>query len=60
VDEICYPSAVYAFYNALPNTITKFIHTDPITGHYGTTSNPEGAKRLAKGFNTVTVSSDPL
>ena len=42
VDEVCFPSSVYAFYNALPANIKKVMTTNPSTGHYGTTANTAG------------------
>ena len=42
VDEVCFPSSVYAFYNALPSNIKKVMTTNPATGHYGTTANTAG------------------
>ena len=42
VDEVCFPSSVYAFYNALPPNIKKGMSTSPSTGHYGTTVNTAG------------------
>jgi len=55
VDERCTPSSVFAFYNALPATTKKFMSTDPCTGHYGTTKNTAGDKRLLDIFRSVTV-----
>ena len=57
-DELCTPSSVFAFYNALPPTITKFMSTNPKTGHYGTTKNTAGDKRLMDAFRSVTVLHD--
>ncbi|MBQ6352275.1 MAG: acetylxylan esterase [Lentisphaeria bacterium] len=45
-DELCPPSNVFAFYNAIPATTKKLMSTSPFTGHYGTTANPKAAKRL--------------
>ena len=54
-DELCTPSSVFAFYNALPATTKKFMSTNPSTGHYGTTKNTAGDKRLSDIFRSVTV-----
>lgn len=57
-DELCTPSSVFAFYNALPATTKKFMSSNPSTGHYGTTKNTAGDKRLWDVFRSVTVSHD--
>lgn len=57
-DELCTPSSVFAFYNALPAKTKTFMSTDPRTGHYGTTKNTAGEERLADFFRSVTVLSD--
>jgi cephalosporin-C deacetylase-like acetyl esterase len=57
-DELCTPAGVFAFYNALPATTTKFMSTSPKTGHYGTTKNAAGEKRLMDAFRSVTVFHD--
>ncbi|MGI6419101.1 MAG: acetylxylan esterase [Thermoguttaceae bacterium] len=54
-DELCTPSSVFAFYNALPATTKKFMSTNPSTGHYGTTKNTAGDRRLLDIFRSVTV-----
>lgn len=54
-DELCTPSSVFAFYNALPATTKKFMSTNPTTGHYGTTKNTAGDQRLLEIFRSVTV-----
>ncbi|MBR5837845.1 MAG: acetylxylan esterase, partial [Victivallales bacterium] len=59
-DESCYPSNVFSMFNAIPATTHKYMSTNPFTGHFGTTRNTEGDKRLSEGFNTVTVLQDPL
>ena len=59
-DESCYPSNVFSMFNAIPSTTHKYMSTNPFTGHFGTTRNTEGEKRLSAGFNTVTVLQDPL
>ena len=45
-DELCPPSNVFAFYNALPKGTKKTMCTSPYTGHYGTTKNPAASERL--------------
>ena len=55
-DELCPPSNVYSFYNALPATTKKVMTTNPRTGHYGTTRNVQGDERLQKLMNSVKVS----
>lgn len=57
-DELCTPSGVFAFYNALPPTTKKFMSSSPSTGHYGTTKNTAGDKRLSDVFRSVTVLHD--
>ncbi len=54
-DELCTPSSVFAFYNALPAMTKKFMSTTPSTGHYGTTKNTAGDKRLLDIFRSVNV-----
>ena len=54
-DELCPPSNVYAFYNAIPATTKKTICTSPFTGHYGTTSNPAAMQRLKELYGAVRV-----
>lgn len=57
-DELCFPSNVFSFYNALTlqENVKKFMSTSPYTGHYGTTANTKGDGRIAKGINSVLVS----
>ncbi len=57
-DELCTPSSVFAFYNALPATTRKFMSSNPCTGHYGTTRNTAGDKRFSDLFRSVTVLHD--
>lgn len=57
-DELCTPSGVFAFYNALPAGTKKFMSSNPSTGHYGTTRNTAGDKRLQDAFRSVTVFHD--
>ncbi len=54
-DELCPPSNVYAFYNALPDSTPKVMSTNPRTGHYGTTSNVRGNARLEQLFRSIVV-----
>ncbi len=54
-DELCPPSNVFAFYNAIPSSTNKTMCTSPFTGHYGTTSNPKAAKRLKELRGTTRV-----
>jgi cephalosporin-C deacetylase len=54
-DELCTPSSVFAFFNALPATTRKCMSSDPRTGHYGTTRNTAGDERLSDVFRSVTV-----
>ena len=58
-DEACHPCNVYAFYNAIPKTTKKIMTTNPLTGHYGTTSDVNGSERLRKLFRQVVVSAQP-
>lgn len=58
-DEACHPSSVYAFYNALPETTTKAISTDPCTGHFGTTVNTIGNQRFADFLKEAKVGAIP-
>ena len=54
-DELCPPSNVYAFYNAIPKTTKKMISTNPFTGHGGLTPNPNADKRLEQLRQDVKV-----
>jgi cephalosporin-C deacetylase-like acetyl esterase len=58
-DELCPPSNVYAFYNAIPATVKKSMSTNPFTGHYGTTRNIKGNERLRKMFRQVIINATP-
>ena len=58
-DESCYPSNVYAFYNAIPATVKKVMCTNPCTGHFGTTKNVIGDEQVQKLFKAVTISELP-
>ena len=49
-DEICTPSNVYSAYNSVPAGVKKFMTTNPRTGHYGTTADVLGRKRLNRFF----------
>ena len=53
-DEACCPSNVYAFYNGIPATTEKQMYTNPRTGHYGTTKDPQAAARF-NGFAGISV-----
>lgn len=55
-DEICFPSNVCAFYNAMTNASSKRLTISPASGHYGTTVNTAGDSRLARLFKRVIVS----
>ena len=54
-DELCPPSNVFAFYNAIPATTKKLMSTNPFTGHYGTTANPKADRRLNELRRAVRV-----
>ena len=58
-DETCYPSNVYAFYNAIPATVKKVMCTNPCTGHFGTTKNVNGDEQVQKLFKAVMISELP-
>jgi len=58
-DESCYPSNVYAFYNAIPGTTRKTITTDPRTGHFNTTKNVKGDSRVSEIFRSTEISELP-
>ena len=58
-DEVCHPSGVYAFYNALPETTKKAITTDPATGHFGTTVNTRGNARFREFLEEAKVGAIP-
>ena len=49
-DEVCTPSNVYAAYNSVPAGVKKVMHTNPRTGHYGTTTDVKGIRRLNEFF----------
>ncbi|MDD5728930.1 MAG: acetylxylan esterase [Victivallales bacterium] len=55
VDTACPPSNVMAFYNALPKKTVKSMSTNPRTGHFGTTKDVKGDKRLAEYFANAVV-----
>ena len=50
-DESCYPSNVFAFYNAIPATTKKSMTTDPRTGHFNTTGKTNGDSRVEAIFD---------
>ncbi|MBE6387477.1 MAG: acetylxylan esterase [Lentisphaerae bacterium] len=52
-DETCAPSNVYAYYNALK--CKKSMSTNPRTGHFGTTKNIKGNKKLEELVGSITV-----
>ena len=54
-DQLCPPSNVIAFYNALNPKCRKTLSTNPRTGHFGTTKNVKGIQRLEKLVNSITV-----
>ena len=54
-DELCPPSNVFAMYNNIPPTTKKSMSTNPLTGHYGTTKNVKGDKRIEEFFRGITV-----
>ena len=58
-DESCYPSNVFAFYNAIPKTTKKNISTDPRIGHFNTDKTIRGESRVAEIFRD-TGSGEPL
>ena len=58
-DESCYPSNVYAFYNAIPETTKKTITTNPRTGHFNTTKNVSGDSRVGEIFRSTEISTLP-
>ena len=55
-DESCYPSNVFAFYNAIPATTKKSMSTDPRIGHFNTVLPPSAAARLKE---LTTISRQP-
>ena len=52
-DETCPPSNVFTYYNAL--TCKKNMSTNPFTGHFGTTKNIKGNKKLEELVGSITV-----
>ncbi len=54
-DERCPPSNVHAFFNAIPDSTSKVMYSDPRTGHYGTTRNVRGDKRVNDLFRGISV-----
>ena len=58
-DEACHPCNVYAFYNAILPGTEKHMTTNPLTGHYGTTSDASADARLRGLFSTITISTQP-
>ena len=49
-DEVCTPSNVFSAYNNVPAGVKKTMCTNPYTGHYGTTKDIKGQKRLDEFF----------
>lgn len=58
-DELCPPSNVYAAYNNLPAGTKKGIYTNPHGGHYGSTKNIKGDKRVAEFFDAISLRQYP-
>lgn len=58
-DELCSPSNVYAFYNNLTAARNRIMTTNPRTGHYGTTANVKGRRRLEELFRSIQVNQHP-
>ena len=54
-DELCPPSNVFAMYNNIPASTQKEMTTNPLTGHYGTTKNVKGNKRIEEYLRGITV-----
>lgn len=54
-DELCPPSNVFAMYNNIPDSTQKTMTTNPLTGHYGTTKNVKGNKRIEEYLKGITV-----
>lgn len=54
-DELCPPSNMMAVYNNLPSGTKKDLYTNPLTGHYGTTTNIKGNTRMKKFFENIKV-----
>ena len=59
VDESCYPSNVYVFYNTIPATTRKTLTTNPRTGHFNTTKNVKGDSRVGEIFRATVISALP-
>jgi len=58
-DETCYPSNVFAFYNAIPASTKKSMTTDPRTGHFNTTKNVGGDSRVSEIFRSTAIDALP-
>jgi cephalosporin-C deacetylase-like acetyl esterase len=58
-DETCYPSNVFAFYNAISNAKVKTMTTDPRTGHFNTTRNVKGDSRVDEIFRSTAIGGLP-
>ena len=58
-DETCYPSNVFAFYNAIGRSAKKTMTTDPRTGHFNTTKNVRGDSRVDEIFRSTAIGKLP-
>ena len=58
-DETCYPSNIFAFYNAIPKSTKKSMTTDPRTGHFNTTKNVRGDSRVSEIFRSTAIDALP-
>ena len=58
-DETCYPSNIFAFYNAIPKSTKKSMTTDPRTGHFNTTKNVRGDSRVSEIFRSTAIGKLP-
>ncbi len=54
-DDLCPPPNVFAMYNNIPASTPKEMTTNPLTGHYGTTKNVKGNKRIEEYLRGITV-----
>ncbi|MDD5729471.1 MAG: acetylxylan esterase [Victivallales bacterium] len=53
IDNICPPSNVFTFYNAISSSAKKHMTTNPYTGHGGTTRDPAAEAALQDFFKTA-------
>jgi cephalosporin-C deacetylase-like acetyl esterase len=58
-DETTYPSNIFAFYNAIPESTEKSMTTDPRTGHFNTTKNVRGDSRVSEIFRSTAIGELP-